>query len=115
MTRCISCNVNSTLQNVKCLHNSAKFSANSSHYVLNCAGPCVPEISIFNENNKFVTTWETNKKIVDVLKDKTLPTDIRFNVTIDGGFVAQVNLKLPPNLDKSGDVKYPMLVNVYVI
>lgn len=85
---------------------------NSSHYVLNCAGPGVPEISIYNESNKFITTWESNEKIVEVLKEKTIPKNIRFNVTLDGGFTAQVNLRLPPNLDQSGNVKYPMLVNV---
>lgn len=80
--------------------------------MLNCAGPGVPEISVYSTDNNLIETWENNENVVDILKEKTLPRTIRLNVTVEGGYVAQVSLKLPPNLDESGDVKYPMLVNV---
>lgn len=110
-TQCVSCNVKTALQNKKCLHNSAKFSEDSSYYVLNCAGPGVPEIAFYSSRDrKLVARWENNGKIVEFVKNKALPKIIRFNVTVDGGYKAQVSLRLPPNMDES--VKYPMIVNV---
>ena len=55
---------------------------------------------------------ESNNEIVDMLKDKVLPTIKRLEVDVPGGFKAQVQLLLPPNLDTSGETKYPLLVNV---
>lgn len=46
------------------------------------------------------------------MADKAVPLIERFTVDVTGGYVAQVQLKLPPNIDKTGETKYPMLVNV---
>ena len=35
------------------------------------------------------------------------------SVNIADGFKAKVLLQLPPNMDRSGKTKYPMLVDVY--
>lgn len=108
--KCISCGVKTSLQQSECLHSSAKFSKDFSHYVLNCAGPGVPEIILYNAEGTKIETWENNKMLVDILKGKALPETKRFTFEVADGFQAQVSLKLPPNLNTS--VKYPMLVNV---
>lgn len=109
-TKCISCDVKTSLQDSKCLHSSAKFSKDFSYYVLNCAGPGVPEITLYDADGVKIETWENNKILVEMLRGKALPETKRFTFEVADGFQAQVSLKLPPNLNTS--VKYPMLVNV---
>lgn len=48
-SECLSCNVKSDSDGVRCLYNLAKFSPGNSHYVLTCAGPGVPDISIYDK------------------------------------------------------------------
>lgn len=57
--------------------------------------------------------WETNAALRAKLQGVALPTHKILTVNIDGGFQAKVLLQLPPNLDTSGNTKYPMLVDVY--
>lgn len=111
-TNCITCNVTTSTTNSDCLYNSATFSTDFSNYVLSCEGPGVPEISVYNINGTKQTTWEDNDDVVELLEDKLVPITERFTVSLADGFVAQVQLKLPPNLDRTGETKYPMLVNV---
>lgn len=101
-----------SLQQTPCLHNYATFSKGHSYFVLNCGGPGVPELTIREGDNKLVEVWESNRGLVERLQETAIPKSERFTVPIDGGFTAQVKLYLPPNMDRSGDVKYPMLVNV---
>lgn len=42
-----------------------------------------------------------------------MPTIEIKTVPISNGFTAKVLLQLPPNMDRSGKTKYPMLVDVY--
>lgn len=111
-TKCISCGHKTSLQQSKCLHNSAKFSTDFSHYILNCAGPGVPEMSIWSTPNTSLEVWENNENVVKILHEKSIPVIKRMKFPVAGGFNAEVMLKLPPNMITSGDVKYPMLVNV---
>ncbi|KAJ3655173.1 hypothetical protein Zmor_014310 [Zophobas morio] len=111
-TQCLSCGVKSKNKQIDCLYNVAEFSKDASHYVLTCAGPDVPHISLYSLEKK-VIDWNENKELQELTRTKRLPTSQRMRFDVDGGFKAQVNLKLPPNLDISGNTKYPMLVNVY--
>ncbi|KAL0273764.1 UNVERIFIED_CONTAM: hypothetical protein PYX00_006369 [Menopon gallinae] len=89
--RCLTCDLKNELGGEKCLYNKALFSGgNSSSYALSCLGPGVPES-----------------------KSKTMPVIERISVPVPGGFNAQAVIHLPPGIDKSGNVKYPLLVNVY--
>lgn len=94
------------------MYNTAAFSSDAAYYVLNCEGPGVPETSLYSINNTKLEVWEDNEEMVELIEDKLVPSSQRFNFTIDDGFTAQVYLRLPPNLDTSGNTKYPMLVNV---
>jgi dipeptidyl-peptidase-4 len=55
---------------------------------------------------------ESNNELRQLLQGKVLPTVKRLEVSVPGGFNAQVQLWLPPNIDTSGKTKYPLLVNV---
>lgn len=67
---------------------------------------------MYSINQTRVGLWEDNEEVVELVEDKLVPTIERFTVDVADGYVAHVQLKLPPNLDKSGETKYPMLVNV---
>ncbi|CAH1108966.1 unnamed protein product [Psylliodes chrysocephalus] len=111
---CLSCSLKSKFNSSKdCTYNTAEFSQNKAYYVLNCAGPDVPQISIFTKDGVKVTDWIDNEELASYLKQKEQPTLKKLSLEIADGFTANVVLRLPPNLDTSGNVKYPMLVNVY--
>lgn len=98
------------------MYNKALFSGgNSSTYALTCLGPGVPEVTIHGRDHKKLLTWENNAVLHSKVKSKTMPVIERISVPVPGGFNAQAVLYLPPDMDKSGNVKYPLLVNVYVI
>ncbi|XP_008202160.1 venom dipeptidyl peptidase 4 isoform X1 [Nasonia vitripennis] len=110
---CLSCEIKSESDGSYCLYNSAEFSKDNSHYVLTCAGPGIPEITIHNRNSTKVYAWESNIAVAELIAEKSRPTVKRFTVPVPGGFEAQVKLLLPPNADLSGKTKYPMLLYVY--
>ncbi|XP_017784773.1 PREDICTED: venom dipeptidyl peptidase 4 [Nicrophorus vespilloides] len=114
VVKCMSCGVRKVSgARSECLYNSAIFSKDKSHYVLQCLGPGIPEVSVFNTTNQRLVTWEENEELTELVNDKAIPIIKRFSFNVAGGFKAQVSLKLPPNMDMSGSTKYPMLVNVY--
>lgn len=113
ITKCLSCSIKSSSNNI-CSYNSADFSTDHSYYTLNCAGPDVPSISIYEaKSNQKVKDWELNESLQKLIKEKPVPRIKKMTVDIADGFQAQVILRLPPNLDESGKTKYPLLINVY--
>ncbi|PSN53226.1 hypothetical protein C0J52_07992, partial [Blattella germanica] len=73
----------------------------------------VTDIVAWDRQNERQMVLETNEDVRQMLEGKTLPTTKRLEVDVPGGFKAQVQLFLPPNLETSGKTKYPLLVNVY--
>ncbi|XP_043476742.1 venom dipeptidyl peptidase 4 isoform X2 [Leptopilina heterotoma] len=112
-SECLSCNAKSESDGVRCLYNLAKFSPGNSHYVLTCAGPGVPDISIYDKKSNKLFSWEDNRAVAEILSVKAQPIVKRLKVPVPGGFEAQVQLMIPPGVDISGSTKYPMLVYVY--
>lgn len=47
-SKCLTCGIVRETDRNRCLYNTAKFSTDHSNYVLTCAGPGVPDISIYN-------------------------------------------------------------------
>ncbi|XP_066587909.1 venom dipeptidyl peptidase 4 isoform X2 [Prorops nasuta] len=112
-SKCLSCNTVRETDGSHCLFNSAEFSSDNSHYVLACAGPGVPDISIYTKNQTKVLQWEDNNDVATILADKSQPIVHRYTVPVPGGFNAQVRLLIPPEADLTGSTKYPMVVYVY--
>lgn len=67
---------------------------------------------MFFQNNNLVLKWEENVNLERLLKNLTLPKRQFLTYEVAPGMQAQVMLWLPPNIDKSGKKKYPLLVNV---
>ncbi|KAK0172534.1 hypothetical protein PV328_005840 [Microctonus aethiopoides] len=111
---CLSCAIKSATNDNFCLYNEAKLSPNGSRYLLTCAGPSVPDISIYNSANATrLIAWEDNDMIAKIVAEKSQPIVKRFSVPVADGFDAQVRLLIPPGADLTGSTKYPMLVYVY--
>ncbi|GJQ80872.1 hypothetical protein Trydic_g14131 [Trypoxylus dichotomus] len=110
---CLSCDIETDLKKDKCLYNSAKFSTDYSYYAFNCAGPGFPEISLFSTDHEKLMVWEDNQDLIDTIGNNSLPSIVRLEFNVTDNFQALVLLKLPPNIDLSGNTKYPMVVNVY--
>ncbi|XP_076270794.1 venom dipeptidyl peptidase 4-like isoform X2 [Rhynchophorus ferrugineus] len=111
--KCISCSLTSSNGTEKCTYNSAEVSMDSSYLVVTCAGPDIPYITILSGNGEEKIMWTENSVLTELLHGKALPDRKKLEFPVDGGFTAKVMLKLPPNMDTSGNTKYPMLVNVY--
>lgn len=112
-TKCLSCGVKSTYNQTDCLYNVAEFSEDASYYVLTCAGPDVPDVTVYSLEKGKILDWEQNQHLRKFKNNTRIPVVKKMSFEVDGGFTAQVSLKLPPNMDTSGNTKYPMLVNVY--
>ncbi|KAK7866724.1 hypothetical protein R5R35_003146 [Gryllus longicercus] len=110
---CISCQFKTRASGKSCLYNKASFSKECSFFMHSCSGPDVPEVSLYDKENKHLMIWEDNQEVRELLKDRVLPTIKQMRVDVPGGFRALVQLLLPPNMDTSGHTKYPLLVNVY--
>lgn len=95
-----------------CLYNTAEFSTDLSHYALTCDGPDVPEVAIYKSNGRKLEIWEDNKQVQSNIEGIALPKTQRLTFKVAGGFTAHAMLLLPPNMDMSGDTKYPMIVDV---
>lgn len=62
---------------------------------------------------KKAVDWEVNSELQAKLKLKAMATQEIHTFPIADNFTAKVLLQLPPNLDRSGKTKYPLLVDVY--
>lgn len=56
--------------------------------------------------------WEDNQLLRQELEDHDLPNTQDIDVPLGNGFLALVRLHLPKRIDRSGRLKYPMLLNV---
>ncbi|XP_022174012.1 venom dipeptidyl peptidase 4 isoform X2 [Myzus persicae] len=103
---CMSCKT-------ECKNHKAEMSAEIDYYALTCSGPNVPEVKIFKTTGEKALDWETNDNLKDLISPITLPRVSFIDVPIGNEFKARVRLILPPAVDESSDVKYPLLINTY--
>lgn len=110
---CLTCDQRTVYGNTFCLHNDATFSTNGTYYILNCAGPDVPEISFHSRDNGLQFLWEDNRRIqIAMQRILEKPGKIFQEVELPYGYKAQVMLILPPELNYNKNVKYPLVVHV---
>ncbi|GLH16374.1 Venom dipeptidyl peptidase 4, partial [Gryllus bimaculatus] len=108
---CITCHIRTSEIGMPCQYNSASFNDDNSFYMLNCEGPGVPEISIFDRSHMRVIVWEKNAKIRTALqKVGHLPTKQYLQIEIADGVKAHVELRIPPDYNPKKNKKYPLLV-----
>ncbi|XP_065361054.1 venom dipeptidyl peptidase 4 isoform X2 [Calliphora vicina] len=116
--KCITCNLIKSNGRVQTYY-TAEFN-NKNHVLINAVGPSIPQIVIYEwsyANNQItlnkLITWEDNELLRATISKYALPTYEIHTLPIADGFTAKVLLQLPPNMDRSGKTKYPMLVDVY--
>ncbi|XP_030386247.1 venom dipeptidyl peptidase 4-like [Scaptodrosophila lebanonensis] len=116
--KCVTCKLMSS-DNEEQNYFSATFN-NQKQIVITSLGPGLPATAIYEwsyENFQLSLTklldWETNDMLRSKLEGVTLPRREIHTFDIGEGLTAKVLLHLPPNLDRSGRTKYPMLVDVY--
>lgn len=61
---------------------------------------------------KPLLAWEDNYLLRNNLDGLDLPKHQDMFVPLDGGFEALVRLQLPKLMDRSGRLKYPLILNV---
>ncbi|BES89054.1 dipeptidyl peptidase [Nesidiocoris tenuis] len=109
---CISCKNNKTSMG-ECTYIGGVSSMKSSYIAQLCGGPVVPEVTIIKKNGEKVRTWEENGRLKRKLENIIMPVPKYMKVSVAPGMTATVRIFHPPDLDTSGETKYPLLVNVY--
>ncbi|XP_067612885.1 venom dipeptidyl peptidase 4-like isoform X2 [Eurosta solidaginis] len=116
--QCLTCGLHSW-DGVEQTYYSVSFSTDRQ-LAITSDGPGIPYTTIHEwswENDQVVLKklmdWELNSELHAKLKLKAMPTHEIHTFPIAEGFTAKVLLQLPPNLDRSGNTKYPLLVDVY--
>lgn len=117
-TFCLTCNIVRDGENQT--YFSAAFSPDSKRILLSNEGPSIPRIDLVTyeiKNTgivlKYNIAWEKNRKLQNLLRNKTKPQILYDRIPVGNGFESVVKLQLPPNADLSGRKKYPMLIDVY--
>ncbi len=83
-----------------------------TYYLHSCKGPSVPETALRRSKDHLVVSiLEDNADVQTKLATKATPQDVYLEVDVEGGFKAQVRMRLPPDFDES--MQYPALVEVY--
>ncbi|KAK3858000.1 hypothetical protein Pcinc_035779 [Petrolisthes cinctipes] len=110
---CITCGFKNDF-NEDCNYNSAELSEGSTYYVLTCGGPGIPQVTVHRSTDHArLMLLEDNQDIRDKLLDRSLPLEKRLEIDVEGGFKAQVSMKIPPDYNPTRFQSYPMLVYVY--
>lgn len=89
---CLSCEVMSETSGTPCLYNDAKLSPDKSRYILTCAGPSVPDVSIYsnvscatNERTLAVSFPSTNSHGIEMSSSFFITPQVTFAVGSPAG------------------------------
>ncbi|XP_063218410.1 dipeptidyl aminopeptidase-like protein 6 [Bacillus rossius redtenbacheri] len=102
-----------------CQYHNAAFSPGLRYYVLECLGPGVPTVRLYEARGgrasppRLVAALQNNSRLLELAARMALPQVKTFPVQISGGYHAQVRLHLPPGLREEEITKYPLVVQVY--
>ncbi|XP_053954142.1 venom dipeptidyl peptidase 4 isoform X2 [Anastrepha ludens] len=116
--QCLTCDLHAS-GGVQQTYYEVSFS-HERQMAISSEGPGVPMTVIYEwtpETDRVtlrkLLDWELNDELHTKLKSKAMPTHEIHTFPIADNFTAKVMLQLPPNLDRSGNTKYPLLVDVY--
>ena len=118
---CMSCDEVDENNN-KLTYFSASISEHDKNMLaLSAEGPGIPKTTLYEVKDlgngavgkTKLFDWETNSVLAEKLVDLELPTVEKHTMDLGNGFPAKVLMLLPPGVDRSGDKKYPMLIEVY--
>ncbi|XP_039746019.1 venom dipeptidyl peptidase 4-like isoform X2 [Pararge aegeria] len=106
---CFTCNIKRP-DGKQCLYNDAVIST-GSRITVNCAGPEIPQIYIYDKNGTLLTVWDDNSRVADLLALHTIPVTLHQTVTGIGQTEADVMIQVPS--DYASRTNVPLLVYVY--
>ncbi|KAM7358770.1 dipeptidyl peptidase 4 omega isoform 3-T6 [Cochliomyia hominivorax] len=116
--KCLTCNLHKSNGKEQTYY-TADFNT-KNQVIITSLGPSIPQSAIYEwsyVNNQVnlnkIVNWEDNAELIMTLKNFAMPTVEIHTIPISDGFTAKVLMQLPPNMDRSGKTKYPMLVDVY--
>lgn len=117
-TACLSCdNVDVTGYT----YFSAAISAQKNIVALSAEGPGIPMTTLHEvkwlagdtTSSLSMGRWESNAELDGRVQNIELPTVQKDTIDLGNGFSSKVKMLLPPGIDRSGDKKYAVLVEVY--
>ncbi|KAJ8724870.1 hypothetical protein PYW07_015828 [Mythimna separata] len=95
-----------------CLYNEAALNNAGDRITLNCAGPAMPQILIYNTDGTLIRVWDDNAELSELTSDLGLPIKIRYYANINPGLpAADVQVQVPADYETRTNV--PLLVYVY--
>ncbi|XP_028028564.1 venom dipeptidyl peptidase 4-like isoform X1 [Bombyx mandarina] len=108
---CFTCEIR-RLDGGQCLYNEATISSSGERITINCAGPDVPQVLIFDSSGNLIKEWDTNSELLSLVANKILPTTVRMSVPVAAGYPnADVQIQVPA--DYQHRTNLPLLVYVY--
>ncbi|KAK9732357.1 Prolyl oligopeptidase family [Popillia japonica] len=103
----------STLSNYRCEYNNVIFSQSFKYYVQECLGPDVPVVFLVETGTNYrVAVLSTGSSLRDDIQGYAAPQVKRISVTIEGEYIAQVRLYLPPILREYEEIAFPTILLV---
>ncbi len=91
---------------------SVNFSPFSSFYVLNYDGPGIPWQRLISVDDKSLDRLLTSNNGLREIDAAYLSADVSYRTVSSEGNELNVVELLPPNMDTSGRIKYPILFQV---
>ncbi|XP_026746174.1 venom dipeptidyl peptidase 4-like isoform X1 [Trichoplusia ni] len=108
---CFTCNIRRE-DGGECLYNEAEITDSGDWISINCAGPDVPQVFIYNTNGTLVHIWDDSAELSAAVSGRVLPTTIRLAVPTSVGLpAADVHIQAP--VDYQNRTNVPLLVYVY--
>lgn len=117
--QCLTCGLISGYSKAVQHYFETDFSKFGKFFILTMKGPDLPEDYLYTwkeQNGKVVLElkglWEGNDHLKEIVKEKETPMT-EFHEIQFSNYSVKVMLQVPRNIDRSGKIKYPMLVDVY--
>lgn len=123
LPQCLTCDLISDFSRKSQQYFDAEFSTTGTHFILSFKGPDLPRDYLYKWNHDEQTgriklinlsLWNGNHHLERIQLEKSVPSIEFHEIPITGHpFKAKVLLQVPRGVDRSGRIKYPMLVDVY--
>nr|XP_049696840.1 venom dipeptidyl peptidase 4 isoform X1 [Helicoverpa armigera]XP_049696841.1 venom dipeptidyl peptidase 4 isoform X1 [Helicoverpa armigera]XP_049696842.1 venom dipeptidyl peptidase 4 isoform X1 [Helicoverpa armigera]XP_049696843.1 venom dipeptidyl peptidase 4 isoform X1 [Helicoverpa armigera] len=109
---CFTCAIRRPDDGGECLYNEGMLSNSGDRITINCAGPDVPQVFIYNTNGSLVRVWDDSAELRSITSNRVLPASLRLNVNVGVGLPpADVHIQAPADYQNRTNV--PLLVYVY--
>ena len=96
-----------------CLYNEAHFSTGLSYLVIDCKGPDVPRVLLYQSGNETaMMELNGNEELRTHIKNVSLPKVRMFLVPLRSGYNASVKIIMPEEIGLRTFGSYPLIIHV---